>query len=86
MSAASLESSKVAPTWSQLRAWDKLEEDELRKFEKMRNQQSPSGRAWEKLKQNPIPCICMFELCKDLSIEYNCLDFVDICFNHFSFC
>eukprot|EP01083_Nonionella_stella_P212633 767690_1 len=42
-------------TWRELRDWDKAEEEEIRRFETMRERRTTFDRLWKKLKQNPIP-------------------------------
>eukprot|EP01083_Nonionella_stella_P063070 163938_1 len=42
-------------TWKELREWDKMEEDEIRRFEQMRERRSSFSRGWEKFKGNPAP-------------------------------
>mmetsp|Transcript_19016 Transcript_19016/g.30199 ORF Transcript_19016/g.30199 Transcript_19016/m.30199 type:complete len:157 (+) Transcript_19016:45-515(+) len=44
-------------TWRELREWDKMEEDEIRRFENMRERRSTGQLAWAKFKQNPVPYV-----------------------------
>ena len=44
-------------TWKELREWDKMEEDEIRRFETMRERRSVLQQAWNKFKTNPIPYV-----------------------------
>ena len=54
-----LEESKAErpSTWRELREWDKMEEDEIRRFESMRERKTVMQQAWRKFKTNPIPYI-----------------------------
>merc|ERR1719378_891857 len=44
-------------TWKELREWDRMEEDEIRRFETLRERRSTFQVAYGKFKQNPIPYI-----------------------------
>lgn len=44
-------------SWKELREWDKIEEDEIRRFEVMRDRRGAFDIAWRKFKQNPVPYI-----------------------------
>eukprot|EP00485_Elphidium_margaritaceum_P006531 CAMPEP_0202687772 /NCGR_PEP_ID=MMETSP1385-20130828/3392_1 /ASSEMBLY_ACC=CAM_ASM_000861 /TAXON_ID=933848 /ORGANISM="Elphidium margaritaceum" /LENGTH=137 /DNA_ID=CAMNT_0049342615 /DNA_START=52 /DNA_END=465 /DNA_ORIENTATION=+ len=44
-------------TWRELRDWDRMEEDEIRRFEAMRERKTASQIAWDKFSKNPIPYI-----------------------------
>lgn len=46
-------------TWSQLRAWDRIEEDEIKRFEHIRDKDTTMQRIWGKFRQHPVPFICM---------------------------
>lgn len=46
-------------TWSELREWDKKEEEEIRKFEHLRQRKGLAFHAMEKFKSNPIPYLCV---------------------------
>ena len=46
------------PTWAQLREWDKIEEENIKRFDRIRAKDSVMERAWDKFKANPIPLIC----------------------------
>eukprot|EP01084_Bolivina_argentea_P220465 373627_1 len=54
------EDSSVSPapkTWKELREWDKLEEEEIRRFETMRDRRGTFYHFMIKFKQNPIPYV-----------------------------
>jgi len=42
-------------TWKELREWDRMEEDEIRRFETLRERRSTFQVVYSKFKQNPIP-------------------------------
>merc|ERR1719323_298145 len=45
---------KNTRSWAKLKAFDDMEEEEIRNFEKIRDHTSISQRFWEEFKRNPI--------------------------------